>query len=136
MYRKFDVTVNLLFAQYFFFKEVNTAQIGPSALAPSAPHPLSSRGEEKENKTKTHLPLRLWPAAATRLEEATSLDGDDAAPVALRRHRCPGSLLARFSYPPGFSNPQHGRPRESAISYTHPDDSGLFPRGGEDPCSS
>jgi hypothetical protein len=25
MYRKFDVTGNLLFAQYFFFKEVNTA---------------------------------------------------------------------------------------------------------------
>jgi hypothetical protein len=25
MYRKFDVTGNLLFAQYFFFEEVNTA---------------------------------------------------------------------------------------------------------------
>jgi hypothetical protein len=25
MYRKFDVTGNLLFVQYFFFEEVNTA---------------------------------------------------------------------------------------------------------------
>jgi hypothetical protein len=26
MYRKFDVTENLLFAQYFFFEEINTAK--------------------------------------------------------------------------------------------------------------
>jgi hypothetical protein len=27
MYRKFDVTGNLLFAHYFFFEEVNTAMV-------------------------------------------------------------------------------------------------------------
>jgi len=60
----------------------------PSQL-PSCIRPIGPHGWKRQS---------LWTASASRARLP-------------ERHRRPGSLLARFSYTPGFSNLQHGRPR-------------------------